>query len=134
MSDRLRPLVLGVLAVDGVLSALMAVFFLPLRVGGVPLPISAVLSGALNVALVWVALQWTSSPRLAALPLWTWLATVLLCTFGGPGDDIVFGGSGLMEYASVLLIAVGALPAGWLLSRRRAAAPSAGAGSGPRSR
>ncbi|ORA54790.1 hypothetical protein BST22_05120 [Mycolicibacterium chubuense] len=132
--DRLRLLVLGVLALDGVLSALMAVFFLPLRIGGVPLPISAVLSGALNVGLVWVALQWTTSPRLAALPLWTWLATVLLCTFGGPGDDIVFGGSGLMEYASVLLIAVGALPAGWLLSRRRAAAPSTGAGARTRAR
>ncbi len=134
MSDRLRPVVLGVLAFDGVLSALMAVFFLPVRLGGVPFPISAVLSGALNAALVWVALQWTTSPRLAALPLWTWLATVLLCTFGGPGDDIVFGGSGVMEYASVLLIAVGALPAGWLLSRRRPTAPRAGARSAARAR
>ncbi|MEH3143495.1 MAG: hypothetical protein PGN37_25770 [Mycobacterium kyogaense] len=121
---------LAVLAVDGVLSALMAVFFLPLRVGGVPVPVSAVLSGAINVALVWVALQWTSSTRLAAAPLWAWLATVLLCTFGGPGDDIVFGGVGLMEYASILLIAVGALPAGWLLTRRRAESERAGAGPG----
>lgn len=118
---------LAVLAFDGVLSALMAVFFLPLRVGGVPVPISAVVSGAINVALVWVALQWTSSTRLAAAPLWAWLATVLLCTFGGPGDDIVFGGVGLMEYASILLIAVGALPAGWLLTRRRAASERTGA-------
>lgn len=127
-SDRLRWFVLAVLAFDGVLSALMAVFFLPLRVGGVPVPISAVLSGAVNVALVWVAMRWTSSTRQAAAPLWAWLATVLLCTFGGPGDDIVFGGVGLMEYASVLLIAVGALPAGWLLTRRRTAQERAGAG------
>ncbi|MEW5808402.1 MAG: hypothetical protein AB1925_03025 [Actinomycetota bacterium] len=133
-SDRLLWFVLAVLAVDGVLSALMAVFFLPLRLDGVPVPISAVLSGALNVGLVWVAMQWTPSARMAATPLWAWLATVLLCTFGGPGDDIVFGGVGVMEYASVLLIAVGALPAGWVLTRRRAAPVRTGARSEPRRR
>ncbi|MGE2730239.1 hypothetical protein ACQI4F_12220 [Mycolicibacterium vaccae] len=127
--DRLRGLVLFLLALDGVLSALMAVFFLPLRIGTVPLPISALLSGLLNVALVWAALQWTSAPRVAALPLWAWLATVLLCTFGGPGDDIVLGGVGLMQYGTLLLIALGALPPAWVLMRRTAPA-TAGADSG----
>jgi hypothetical protein len=51
----------------------MAIFFLPLRIGSVPFPISALLSGALNALLVWVALQWTSNPRVAALPVWAWL-------------------------------------------------------------
>ncbi|MCH9642521.1 MAG: hypothetical protein K0U70_09755 [Actinomycetia bacterium] len=115
-------MVLALLGVDGVLSALMAAFFLPLRVGSVPFPVSALLSGVLNALLVWVALQWTSSPRLAALPLWAWLLTVVVLTLGGPGDDIVFGGSGLMEFAPVLLIALGALPAAWILMR-----PPAGA-------
>jgi hypothetical protein len=101
-----------------VLSALMAVFFLPLRIGPVPLPISALLSGVVNASLVWAALQWTSNPRLAALPLWTWLLTVLLFTFGGPGDDIVFGGTGVMEFAPLLLIALGALPGAGVLWRR----------------
>ena len=64
---------LTLLAVDGVISAVLAAFFLPLRLGSVPFPISALISGLLNAALVWAALQWTSSPRLAALPLWTWL-------------------------------------------------------------
>ena len=96
----------------------MAVFFLPLRIGPVPLPISAVLSGVVNALLVWAALQWTSQPRLAALPLWTWLLTVLLFTFGGPGDDIVFGGPGIMEFAPLLLIALGALPGAWVLWNR----------------
>ncbi len=118
MSDRLRFVVLAVLTADGVLSALMAVFFLPLRIGSVPLPVSAVLSGVVNALLVWVALQWTSSPpRVAALPLWAWLLTVLAFTFGGPGDDIVFGGPGIMEFAPVLLLALGALPAAWVIMR-----------------
>lgn len=117
---------LALLAADGVLSALMAVFFLPLRIGSVPLPVSALLSGVLNALLVWVALQWTSSPRLAALPLWTWLLTVVVFTIGGPGDDIVFGGIGIMEYAPLLLIALGALPAAWVIMRL---APQAIAGA-----
>ena len=107
----------------------MAVFFLPLRIGAVPFPISALLSGLLNVALVWAGLQWTSAPRLAALPLWTWLATVFLCMAVGPGDDIVFGGVGVMEFGTVLLVALGALPAAWLLTRHP---PPAGAGTAGR--
>ncbi len=117
---------LALLAVDGVLSALMAVFFLPLRIGSVPLPVSALLSGVLNALLVWVALQWTHSPRVAALPLWTWLVTVVVFAFGGPGDDIVFGGIGFMEFAPLLLIALGALPAAWVIMRL---APQAIAGA-----
>jgi hypothetical protein len=106
----LRPVVLTLLAIDGVLSAVAAAFFLPLRIGSVPFPISALVSGLVNAALVWAALKWTSVPRVAALPLWCWLLTVAALTFGGPGDDIVFGGVGVMEYAPLLLIVLGAVP------------------------
>ena len=75
------------------------------------------MSGLVNAALVWAALQWTSSPRLAALPLWCWLLTVAALTLGGPGDDIVFGGAGIMEYASLLLIVLGTLPPAGVLWR-----------------
>jgi hypothetical protein len=113
----LRPAVLTLLAIDGVLSAVAAAFFLPLRIGSVPFPISALISGLVNAALVWVALQWTSAPRVAALPLWCWLLTVAGLTFGGPGDDIVFGGVGVMEYAPLLLLVLGALPPALVLWR-----------------
>ncbi|WP_232079709.1 hypothetical protein [Mycolicibacterium parafortuitum] len=116
-SDRYRIVLWILLGLDGVLSALMAVFFLPLRIGVVPFPISALLSGVLNAALVWVALRWTTSPRLAAIPLWAWLATVLVLMSFGPGDDIVFGGTGVMEFGPVLLVALGGLPGAWLLMR-----------------
>jgi hypothetical protein len=95
------------LAVDGIISALLAAFFLPLRLGPIPFPVSALISGLLNAALVWTALRWTSSPRLAALPLWTWLATVGVLTFPGPGDDAVFSA----QWQLLLLIIAGALPA-----------------------
>jgi hypothetical protein len=105
------------LALDGVLSAVAAALFLPVRIGSVPFPVSALVSGLVNAALVWAALQWTSAPRLAALPLWCWLLTVGGLTLGGPGDDIVFGGVGIMEYAPLLLIVLGALPPALLLWR-----------------
>jgi len=106
-----------------VLSAVAAAFFLPVRIGSVPFPISALVSGLVNAALVWAALRWASSSRLAALPLWCWLLTVAALTFGGPGDDIVFGGVGIMEYAPLLLIVLGALPPAYVLWRHvRAAA------------
>jgi hypothetical protein len=114
----LRTVVLILLAIDGVLSAVASAFFLPLRIGSVPFPISALVSGLVNAALVWAALQWTSSPRVAAVPLWSWLLTVAGLTFGGPGDDIVFGGVGVMEYAPLLLIVLGAVPPALVLYRR----------------
>jgi hypothetical protein len=116
-STRLRPVVLTLLALDGVLSAVAAALLLPVRIGSVPFPISALMSGLVNAALVWAALQWTSAPRLAALPLWCWLLTVAGLTLGGPGDDIVFGGVGIMEYAPLLLIVLGALPPALVLWR-----------------
>jgi len=109
--------VLGLLAVDGVLSAIMGAFLLQLRVGPVPLPVGAVLSGLLNLALVWAAGYWTQSPRLAGLPLWTWMATVAVLTLRGPGGDIVFGGPGIMGFSLILLMILGALPAAVLLHR-----------------
>lgn len=110
----LRAVVLTALAVDGVISAILAAFFLSLYIGPVPFPISAVLSGLLNTALVRTALQWTSSSRLAGLPLWTWLATVAGLTFPGPGDDAVFSA----QWSLLLLMVVGALPPALLLYRR----------------
>ncbi len=113
----LRVIVLTLLAVDGVISAVLASFFLSLRLGPVPFPVSALISGQLNLALVWAALQWTSSPRMAAVPLWTWLATVAALTFPGPGDDAVFS----QQYLLLVLIVLGALPPALLLYRRNRA-------------
>ncbi|WP_308124081.1 hypothetical protein [Mycolicibacterium xanthum] len=110
------------------LSALLAAFFLPLYLGSVPLPVSAVLSGVVNAALVWTGLQWTPSQAAAGTPLWTWLATVALFTLGGPGEDIVFGGAGIMEYGAVLLVALGAGPAALVLTRQTGAHSGRGTG------
>lgn len=115
----IRVVVLTVLAVDGVLCAVVGAMLLPSYIGSVPFPISAVLSGPVNAALVWAAGHWTSSPRLAALPLWTWLLTVVAMTLGVPADDVIFGGRGVLAYAALLLIVFGAIPPVWVVWRLR---------------
>jgi hypothetical protein len=114
-----RPIVLALLTFDGVLSALAGALLLPLYLGSVPFPISALVCGLVNAALVWAALQWTTSTRVAAAPLWAFLATVLVLTFGGPGGDAVFRGPGVMDFRSLLFIVVGAVPAATVLWRRQ---------------
>lgn len=108
---------LGLLAVDGVLSAVFAALLLPSRIGTVPFPVSAVISGALNAALVWAGLEWTASRRLAAISLWTWLLTVAGLTLGGPGGGVIFGGTGFDEYGPLVLLVVGFLPPAAVLWR-----------------
>jgi hypothetical protein len=112
-----RGVVLTLLAADGVISAVAGALLLPFYLGSVPFPISALVSGLVNLALVWAAVHWTDSARLAALPLLTWLVTVAALTLGGPGGDIVFGGPGVMAYSVLLFLALGAAPPVWFLWR-----------------
>jgi hypothetical protein len=115
----MRALVLTLLAVDGILSAIGGALLLPSYIGAIPFPISALISGLLNAALVWAGGRWTTSIRLAAVPLWTWLLTVAAMCLGGPGHDVIFGGRGVMAYSPLLLLVVGAGPPFWVLLRRR---------------
>ncbi|MCV7099706.1 hypothetical protein [Mycobacterium palustre] len=114
----IRFVVLALLTVDGVLSALAGALLLPSYIGSVPFPISGLISGLLNAALVWAAGRWARSPRVAALPLWTWLLTVVVLSMGGPGDDVILGGQGLMRYGALVLIVLGVAPPVWVLLRR----------------
>ncbi|MCB0942507.1 MAG: hypothetical protein KDB72_19965 [Mycobacterium sp.] len=114
----MRIVVLVLLTIDGVITAVTGALLLPVYLGAVPFPVSALITGVVNAALVWAAGYWAGSKRLAALPLWAWLVTVAAMTLGGPGGDIVFGGPGVMAYSALLFLVLGAGPAAWLLSRR----------------
>lgn len=111
----IRIVVLTLLAVDGILSAVTGALLMPSYIGSIPFPISALISGLVNAALVWAATRWTKSTRLAALPLWTWLLTVAAMSLGGPGDDRILDGRGAMAYGALLLIALGVAPPVWVL-------------------
>lgn len=109
--------VLTLLTLDGIISAVVGALFLPIYAGPVPLPISGLISGLVNAALVWAASHWTGSQRVAALPLVAWLVTVAVLSLGGPGDDIVFGGPGVLAYSVLLFLVLGAAPPVWMLRR-----------------
>jgi hypothetical protein len=116
----IRIVILTLLSVDGILSAIAGALLLPAYIGSTPFPISALISGLVNPALVWAAGQWTTSTRLAALPLWTWLLAVFVMALGGPGDDVIFDARGAMAYSPLLLLVLGVLPSAWVLWQRRA--------------
>ena len=94
----------------GAVGHVFSTLLLPAYIGSIPFPISALISGLVNAALVWAAGRWTTSARLAALPLWTWLLTVLAMAAGGPGGDVIFGGRGVMAYSPLLLLVMGVVP------------------------
>ena len=114
----IRVVVLALFAVDGILSALAGALLLPFYIGSIPFPISGLISGLVNAALVWAAGRWTSSSRVAGLPLWTWLITVGVLSTGGPADAVMLGGHWPIEYTALWLFLSGFVPPAWVLLRR----------------
>lgn len=117
-------LIVALLIIDGAVIGVLSVFALPVWVGPVPLPISAVLAGAVNVLLVREAARHTDRTPLIAGPLLAWGAVFLLFALG------TFGGSAIVpgDWRGALLALVGGLPAlMWLAasSSSRAAARAA---------
>jgi hypothetical protein len=117
----MRVLVLGLLAVDGVISALLgAMFLMEFYVGVVPIPVSAVVSGGVNALLVWAGLAWTSSTRLGGIALWTWLATFAALGLLPPScGDAIFGTSTAAQISQLLMLLLGVVPPGIVLRSRR---------------
>ncbi|HEX9175971.1 hypothetical protein [Mycobacterium sp.] len=126
MDSVVGVIVLVLLAVDGVISAVLGGLFVQVRIGPVPFPVSALISGLVNALLVWAGLHWTSSLGVAATALWTFLLTLAAMTLSGPGGDVVFGGPGFDQWSAAALLILGTLPAGVLLWRRRQAAGQVG--------
>lgn len=114
-----RSFVMAVLALDGVLVALATALLLPSYLGSIPFPVSALIGGLVNAALVWAALHWAPSLRRAALPLWTWMLTVVVMTFGGPGGDLIFAGHDAMAFGILVMLVLGTAPPLWVLWRRQ---------------
>lgn len=121
-------LVFGVLLVDAVLLALIELLFLPLRINGVPFPITAALAAVTTPLLVSAAGRLSTHRAVAVAPLVVWFATVFVFGVFGPGGDVVLLGN---DWRPLLLIAAGSLPSalmlGMVLARNRVAATGGGA-------
>ncbi len=93
-------------------AAVLEAFLVPLRLGGVRLPVSLLLAVVGNLAFIWFARSTTGSKLLALLPGLVWfVVTIVLSSQTSEGDTVLLGGD-WMPLALLLLgagsVAVGA--------------------------
>ncbi|WP_007467573.1 hypothetical protein [Segniliparus rugosus] len=124
MSDRAAPggraltawnaVLLAALSLLSAFEALVGAFYLPLWWDGRPFPVTALVCGALNVAIA-LAATW-ASPRAGLLPLAVWLLVCVVCLVPGPGGSriLLFA---IADWRAPLFLAAGAIPA--VVARRR---------------
>jgi len=99
---------------DGLAVGLIAVLFLPLWVGGIPVPVTVLVAALANLGLVMLAGRVTDRTPLIAAPLIGFLLVYLLAAADGPGGDAVLPA----DWRALLLLFVGLVPAGiWLANR-----------------
>jgi hypothetical protein len=120
MSERGRPL-LVLLWLDAVILAVLEVFFLPLRLdgwllpklGGVPVPVTALIAAVATPWLVLTAARISPRAWVATSPLLIWLAALLGLWLNTPGGVTVL----LPDWRSLLLLGAGGMPAAVALGR-----------------
>lgn len=111
--------------------ALVEVFWLPLRIGGVPVPVSIPAAVAANLLLVGLTHRFTGSRVAAVLPAVVWLAVVLPASQQRPEGDLVITG-GVVSLAFLLLgVMSAAVAVGRVLAtpRRASGLPAQGRGA-----
>jgi hypothetical protein len=113
--------------------ALVEVFWLPLRVAGVLVPVSVVAAVAGNLLLVPLAARLTGSRVLAALPALVWLTVAVAASIRRPEGDLVITGGGFSGFVNLAFLLLGVVAAAFAVGRVLAAPvsrPRSGSGSG----
>ncbi|MCV2489390.1 DUF6113 family protein [Geodermatophilus sp. YIM 151500] len=102
--------------------AVVQVFWLPLRIGGVLVPVSVAAAVVGNLLLVRATHRVTGSRLVAVLPAATWLAVALTATRRRPEGDLLLVGGGALGAWGLAYLLLGALAAavavGGTLARR----------------
>ena len=134
---RTRPATTAALAVAAVVVAawltLVQVFWLPLRLGLVPVPVSVVAAVVANLLLTWAAHRLSGSRLVGVLPAVVWLVISLAATTRRPEGDLVLVGGGTLGAVSLAYLLLGVASAVWGVGRvlgRRVSRPPAGSGTG----
>ena len=104
---------LAVLVFDAVLLAAVELLFLPLRVGGVPVPVPILLAAVTTPWLVRGAAGLGGPAPVAATPLVAWVTAVLVFGVAGPGGDVLLP----VDWRSLALLAAGIFPGAVELGR-----------------
>ncbi|WP_299953937.1 hypothetical protein [uncultured Modestobacter sp.] len=106
--------------------ALVEVFWLPWRLGGVPIPVSLLAAVFGNVLLVGAAHRLSGSRLVAVLPAVVWLGIALAATMQRPeGDLLLPGGDAVTELVNLGFLLVGVVAAAFAVGRALGGAPPA---------
>jgi hypothetical protein len=117
--------------------ALVEVFWLPLRVGAVVVPVSVLAAIAGNLLLVSAAHRLSGSRAVAVAPALTWLVVVIGAMMRRPEGDLVLVGNGTAGVLNLVFLLLGvmaaAVAAGGALAGppRRPVSPVAGSARAP---
>jgi hypothetical protein len=115
--------------------AVVEVLWLPLRVGGVPVPVSVVGAVVGNLFLVAAARRLSGSRAVAVLPAVVWLAVAVAGALRRPeGDLLITGGDAVTQVVNLAFLLLGVVAAAFGVGRvlgepRRRTVSRAGAGS-----
>jgi hypothetical protein len=123
-----------IVAVAGWL-ALVEVFWLPLRVAGVLVPVSVLAAVGGNLLLVAAARRLSGSRAVAVLPALVWLAVALAGATRRPeGDLLITGGDAATQVVNLGFLLLGVVAAAFAVGRALGTPavrpPAAGSGSG----
>ena len=114
--------------------ALVEVLWLPLRVSGVPVPVSVVAAVVGNLLLVALAARLTGSRLAAALPAVVWLVVAVGASLRRPEGDLLLTGGGVLGFLSLAFLLAGVVAAafavGKVLAEPRGGVSPARTGSG----
>lgn len=97
---------LAFLTLDGLVVGLLTVAFAYLRVGGVAVPVAAIVGGVTNAVILWLAAGLTQSGG-RFLPLIAWVAVLVVAAMPGPGGDVAIVAAGPMTVPTLLLMLIG---------------------------
>jgi len=97
--------------------ALVEVFWLPLRVGGVLLPVSVVVAVVANLLLPRLALRMSGSRLFAVLTGVVWLVVVVAAMIRRPEGDLIITGGGATGIVNLAFLLLGVLAAAFAVGR-----------------
>ncbi|MDT0276795.1 hypothetical protein [Blastococcus goldschmidtiae] len=97
--------------------ALVEVFWLPLKAGPVPVPLSVLGAVAGNLLLVRLAHRLSGSRAVAVLPAVVWLVVALAATVRRPEGDLVLIGTGVTGAVGLAFLGCGVVAAAFAAGR-----------------
>ena len=106
--------------------ALVEGFWLPLRVFGVPVPVSVVAAVVGNLLLVGLAARLTGSRLGAVLPAVVWLVIAVAASLRRPEGDLLLVGGGVLGYLSLAFLLAGVVAAAFAVGKVLAAPRGSG--------